>query len=499
MVLGQSAATAACQAIDDKTSVQDVSYPRLRDRLLQDRQVLDWTGPTGPRPVAGIDPKKLEGVVLDDDDAERQGFATTSRAAGPFVGAGYRHDSAERRGSQSARYTPDLPASGRYEVRLSYSPNPNRATNVPVTIRHADGETVVKVNQRLAPPLDSAVRRARDVPVREGQGGSVTIGNAARTVTSSSTPRSGGRSRRGRARALIRIGHCQARLDQRQLRREPRQVHPRPGAADRDRVAIVSFPECFLTGYQDSGEAARKSSFAVDSPEMLRVLDATSRHDATAIVGFNERPGRRPVQHRGRGPARAFAGHLQQVFRLHAVLQTRPHVPDLRTRGGQVRRGHLRRRRLRRAEPHPGLQGPRIIFSPHYNYIGKDGLIEHFMHVRADHVARTVENDVHFVRGNNVVLGKELGLTRYEGVGYGDSYIVDPRGEILVRSRRHQEDFFFADIDPSVTDRNWGLGRSLYSFRELGPLLAETARRALGTGDGDQGVEGNRGQPVKKQ
>ena len=44
MVLGQSAATAAAMALDEKLDVQTVSYERLRKRLLQDKQVLDWSG-----------------------------------------------------------------------------------------------------------------------------------------------------------------------------------------------------------------------------------------------------------------------------------------------------------------------------------------------------------------------------------------------------------------------------------------------------------------------
>ena len=46
MILGQSAATAAALAIDGGTTVQDVSYDRLRERLLADGQVLAWTKPT---------------------------------------------------------------------------------------------------------------------------------------------------------------------------------------------------------------------------------------------------------------------------------------------------------------------------------------------------------------------------------------------------------------------------------------------------------------------
>jgi hypothetical protein len=42
MVLGQSAATAAVLAIDGQVAVQKVDYAKLRERLLQDKQVLDW-------------------------------------------------------------------------------------------------------------------------------------------------------------------------------------------------------------------------------------------------------------------------------------------------------------------------------------------------------------------------------------------------------------------------------------------------------------------------
>jgi hypothetical protein len=56
MVLGQSAATAAALALDDKVDVQQVDYKRLRERLLQDKQVLDWSPPK-----RGLDPRKPGG------------------------------------------------------------------------------------------------------------------------------------------------------------------------------------------------------------------------------------------------------------------------------------------------------------------------------------------------------------------------------------------------------------------------------------------------------
>jgi hypothetical protein len=45
MILGETAATAAALAIDGKTSVQDVPYAKLREQLLKDGQILEYTAP----------------------------------------------------------------------------------------------------------------------------------------------------------------------------------------------------------------------------------------------------------------------------------------------------------------------------------------------------------------------------------------------------------------------------------------------------------------------
>ncbi len=46
MELGQCAGTAGCMAIDEQKSVQDVTYDRLRERLLADGAVLEWKSET---------------------------------------------------------------------------------------------------------------------------------------------------------------------------------------------------------------------------------------------------------------------------------------------------------------------------------------------------------------------------------------------------------------------------------------------------------------------
>jgi hypothetical protein len=174
MVLGQSAATAACIAIDEKCDVQKVDYAKLKERLLKDKQVLDLPRSKGPR---GIDAKTLNGVVVDDEQAERKGFDATSSSVGPYVGTGYRHDGGTKDGKQSATFTPDLPKTGKYEVRMIYSPNPNRATNVPVAIHHSAGMATAKVDQRKAPTISEAFVSLGTFEFEKGKTGKVVVSN----------------------------------------------------------------------------------------------------------------------------------------------------------------------------------------------------------------------------------------------------------------------------------------------------------------------------------
>ncbi|MBY0231940.1 MAG: carbon-nitrogen hydrolase family protein, partial [Gemmataceae bacterium] len=89
----------------------------------------------------------------------------------------------------------------------------------------------------------------------------------------------------------MRIGHAQLESKTGDFDGNLAKMSKALARADRDRVEIVSFPECFLTGYPDTEEAARKGAFAVDSPAMHKVIDATSKVAATVIVGFNETRG----------------------------------------------------------------------------------------------------------------------------------------------------------------------------------------------------------------
>lgn len=147
MILGQSAATAACLSLDRQIDVQQLPYDVLRQQLLADGQVLEL------KDSYAISSAKLPGTVIDDQQAMLMGKWKSSAANQHFVDSGYQHNNNEPSVDSSAKFSTTLEA-GVYEVRMSYPPNNNRATNVPVTITHAGGQTTKSVNQRQAPPID---------------------------------------------------------------------------------------------------------------------------------------------------------------------------------------------------------------------------------------------------------------------------------------------------------------------------------------------------------
>jgi hypothetical protein len=147
MVLGHSAATAAVLAIDDKVDVQSVDYAKLRKKLLSDGQVLE----APPSTVRGKGLGKLEGIVIDDEQAVKSNGWNTSRANSAFLGEGYVHDQNARDGKATATFVVDVPAPGTYNVRVLYPTNENRATNTPVTIACDGGAIEAKINQRREP------------------------------------------------------------------------------------------------------------------------------------------------------------------------------------------------------------------------------------------------------------------------------------------------------------------------------------------------------------
>lgn len=118
-----------------------------------------------------------QGVLLDDDQAERTGDWKFSTYSPNFIGKGYVHDDKKEPGQRMLRFRFTVPADGDYEVRLAFPGSGGRATNVPVQIEHAEGTATVIVDEsRVAPILDMLKPLGR-FPFRRDQAAVVQISN----------------------------------------------------------------------------------------------------------------------------------------------------------------------------------------------------------------------------------------------------------------------------------------------------------------------------------
>lgn len=181
MILGQSAGIAAALSAKQNLAVQKLPYPALRERLLAQKQVLDLPVlpdvPPEAQGMMNIDPKTLPGIVLDDTQAELQGQWSHSSGFKPHIGAGYLHDDKRADGQSIAIFRYKAPKTGRYEVRMAYSPHETRATKVPVTIQCNGRKTDIMVDQTQPLAAGEAFRTIGSVQLDGGVETVITISN----------------------------------------------------------------------------------------------------------------------------------------------------------------------------------------------------------------------------------------------------------------------------------------------------------------------------------
>jgi hypothetical protein len=138
MIVAQSAAVAACLAIDDRVSVQELNYAKLRLQLLALGQGI------------GLGGVVASGVIVDNSDAETvaSGEWTSSSSVAGYVGLNYIHDGNTGKGTKNVRFRPTLPEADAYAVYLRWTADPNRASNVPVDVISASGTKTFSFDQR---------------------------------------------------------------------------------------------------------------------------------------------------------------------------------------------------------------------------------------------------------------------------------------------------------------------------------------------------------------
>ena len=148
MILAHSAATAASLAIEDGVIVQRVSYEKLKNKLMDDGQVLALEKNDFIASGHGIDPQTLSGVVVEGDQVNLLGDWTKSSSLRPFVGDGYFHDGNGGKGMRKAEFPFLTDRNGLHELRISYIPSGNRAGTVKYLVEDEKGLEEILVDQR---------------------------------------------------------------------------------------------------------------------------------------------------------------------------------------------------------------------------------------------------------------------------------------------------------------------------------------------------------------
>jgi hypothetical protein len=131
-----------------------------------------------PGQAPSVSVEQLAGVVIDDSAATKIGGWTKSAFQPRFVGDGYVHDDHEVSVVKSITFEPKELPQGRYVVKIAFNPGQNRATNTTVRIFSADGEDLVRINQRKAPREDGLWHPLGEYSFETGGRAAVEISNA---------------------------------------------------------------------------------------------------------------------------------------------------------------------------------------------------------------------------------------------------------------------------------------------------------------------------------
>jgi hypothetical protein len=146
------------QTVDAEFVVPDTSLP--------------LASPSGP--PTGIDPAKLDGIVVDDTKAQREGPWTAGTGLKGYVGWSYLY--AANSTGATIRFDVTAPDAGEFELRLAYLAHENRGKHVPTIVQVAGGSPrKLSIDMTQTPPIDEGFISLGKYELNKGDKISVTL------------------------------------------------------------------------------------------------------------------------------------------------------------------------------------------------------------------------------------------------------------------------------------------------------------------------------------
>lgn len=210
---------------------------------------------------------------------------------------------------------------------------------------------------------------------------------------------------------------------------------------------FLALPETFLSGY-DTLELVRRGARPIDDPELQSFIQETAGHSMVVIVGLARLTGE---------------GIYNSALVIHEGKLLGIYDKIMLTGGDRDKLGFLPGKDVPvftangarfavvichdSSFPHPALvaklKGAEILFTPHYNDIAPQRMDAHRMWVRNCHIGLACQMKMVVARSNVVAKDKN-------GLGYGDSLIVSPRGDMLAEAELFRTEMITAKVTPAL-------------------------------------------------
>jgi predicted amidohydrolase len=242
---------------------------------------------------------------------------------------------------------------------------------------------------------------------------------------------------------------------------------------------FLALPEAFLSGC-DTFEHLKQGARRTDDPELKTFIAETAAHDLVVLAGMTriEKEGMyNSVLVIQKGKILGIYDKVMLVeneAREYGILPGKT-VPVFTAHGARFAVILCHDTSFPQPAMMARLQGAEILFTPHYNCIPTDRMDDHRKWVRNTHIGLACQMKMVMARANVVITDKK------DRLGYGDSFIMSPKGETLAEAGLFRTKVVTARVTPAMfrPPAAWAdLGEVPPEFNaRLGELLQGTGKR----------------------
>jgi predicted amidohydrolase len=209
---------------------------------------------------------------------------------------------------------------------------------------------------------------------------------------------------------------------------------------------FLALPETFLSGY-DTPENMRRGARRLEDPQVQGFIAESASHQMVVMVGIARTTDKGIyntvlVIHRGKLLGMYDKTMLTEGDRDELKFLPGSEMPVFTANGARFSVIICHDSSFPHLALIAKMKGAELLFSPHYNDIDAQRVDYHRIWVRNCHIGLACQMKMVVARSNVVVTGNA------GGVGYGDSFIISPLGEMLAEAPLFRTGMVTAKVTP---------------------------------------------------